>query len=233
MNHAAGIVNARYKGVRCRDPLRMTDKYAVIDEIVPLPIYEVASDADADAKAIQTWEPRVKINQFTPSSPLLNAFFTNYAQFRVRSVTVSFSSLNVDNVNPRYEVGVYWIPNHYMWDYGQDVQFSNWIDFKEKNRCSIVSRNSGDNGFTIRYVPQLSQFDDVEEDEAELPPADIAIRSTGKSGWLPTTDQFKDFEFRGPMMVFRKPYAAIPTTSRVWSRTVRCVFEFRQAKTGV
>lgn len=231
--NSSGLTQARYKGPRCRDPLRMTDKYACIDEVIPLPVYELASDADISGNICQTYEPRVKVNLFTPTSPLLNAFFAAYAQFRVRSVHVTFTSVSVDNVNNRYSVGCYWIPNHSIYDSGVDGNITVWNDFMEKDRTSMISRDAGASQFSLRYIPQLSDVEFVEEDEPDIPAVDYPVLSSMKGGWLPTSDVYKDFEFRGPLIVFRKPYSAVPVNSRVWTRQIRCVFEFRQAKTSV
>lgn len=230
---ATGVRNARYKGRRLRDPLRMADQYVAIDELLPRPIFELASSDDANANAVQTYECRFDLAQFLPSSPLLNAFATNYTQYRCRSVTLTFESLNVDNVNPRYAVGCYWVPNHQYYDNGHDTAITSWTDFLEKPRTSIVTKAGGNGSFSLHYIPQVIDVEQEEEDDPELPPVQATIRSSQPYGWLPTFNVEQSFEHRSPILVFRKPYSAIPVNARVWRVSIRCIWEFRCPKTGV
>lgn len=229
-----GVLNARYKGRRLVDPRRMTDEYACIDEVISLPLMEVPSSPDAQGFSVVKYEPRFSIQNFLAGSPLLAALYTNFTQYRCRSAQLLFESVSVDNVNNRYEVGIYWTPNHSMLDNGHDSPINTWIDFMEKGHTSRVSNAAGDSRFMLKYIPQVIDKEAEEEDEAELPPAEIDVRSSQPFGWLPTYGPPEQgWEHRGPMMVFRQPYSAIGVNARVWTVSLRCVWEFRAAKTGV
>lgn len=229
-----GILNARYKGRRIVDPRRMTDEYACIDEVISLPLLEVPSTADLNGFSVIKYEPRFNISQFLPSSSLLNALYNNFNQYRCRSAKLLFESVSTDNVNNRYEVGIYWVPNHTLLDNGHDTPINNWLDFMEKSHTSRVSNDAGERRFMLKYIPQVIDKEEEEEDENELPPVQIAVRSSQPFGWLPTYGAPENgWEHRGPQLIFRQPYSAVGVNARPWTVSLRCVWEFRSAKSGV
>lgn len=228
-----GILNARYKGRRLVDPRRMTDEYAVIDEIKTLPPFSVDTSPDANGFAIVKFEPIFDISQFFGDSPLLTALYSNYNQYRCRSATLHIESVFQDNINLRHEIGIYWVPNHAQLDNGHDVPINSWAEFREKNHTSIMSMSAQTRLHTLRYIPQVTEVDQEEEDDPDIPAVELDVRSSQPGGWLPTYGGLaQTFNHRGPQIIFRKPYAAVAAqVSPVFTMSLRVVWEFRAAKT--
>lgn len=236
----SGIQQARYKGARIRDPSRFADEYVAIDEVIPLPAISVtaqdpALDPDKFRNSVDVREFKFRLDQFTPSSLLLERFFLSFTQFRCRSAELIFSSVKIDDVNIRYETGIYWAPNHNLIDKGLEGALTTWNDFEEKPRTSMISHSAAKSRFNIKFIPQIMEQEEAEEDVEDIPNVPYPYTESLKSGWLPCEDAFKNFEHRTPYLVVRRPLGSVIPVGPIvlWTVQLRCIWEFRHAKTGV
>lgn len=228
---------AKYKGRRLVDPRRLADEYVAIDEVEynEWPVLEIKTSA-GNPNDVVLHEVKFKLSLFLASSPLATAFYENYRYFRVRSVTVDYTSSDVAVDFRRVQAGVYWIPDHWALDNNRDAPIATWQDFMEKPNVSMLSRHGGHNRYRISYVPQQVYQDDIDEDEEDpMPDTVFQVRGDAPFGWMETNTPNKSLEHRGPQVVFRKPYipsGGVSTTEISFIINVRVILEFKKAKNG-
>lgn len=231
----AQVRNAAYKGGRLVNPSQDASKYVCIDEVIPLPIVAVTASKDS-CNLVTLWEPKFTATPFINSSTLMQAFMANYKQYRCRSVEVILESTKCGLEHERVETAIYWIPNHYEFDNDTDTVPQTWNMVLEKDRVSRVTRSGGRNGIRLHYIPQMVYQEDVDEDEDPPAPDTVfQVRGDFKCGWLPTDQPYRTLDFRGPALIFRRPYTNLEEAPLVvqYCVNVRCVFEFRNAKADV
>lgn len=228
---------AKYKGPRCRDPSRMADEYVCIDEVdySNWPVLTISSAVDT-VNAITTNEVKFSPSMFLATSPLMSAFYEHYRYFRCRSVCVEYFPTNRTVDYRRTQVGIYWTPDHHALDNGVDSAIGTWQSFLEKPNTQMVNYSGGHTGFKIKYVPQMVYQEDIDEDENDPQPDTVyQVRGDFQVGWLNTNEPNKTYEYRGPLVVFRRPYSqagGISTPEVSYAIQVKTIWEFKKAKTG-
>lgn len=223
---------AAYKGRRMRMP-RLINTYAAIQESFQYPFDNgvgqlqnvlIVSQSVTDMNELQKFEPAFSTLNFIGSSPLAQACFDNYDQFRVRKVSVRLTPDIVDVVNlQRSDAFIYWCPNHKTFDEDEakGQTFSSVTDLAEASRIQHVSIEPG-RPFNIEFCPQVIYGNTIMINGV---PADQS--GDGKMPWLENTTANRDLLLRAPIIYFRRPVAGINTYVPRFQVMVLGVIEFR------
>lgn len=234
------VTLAKYKGGRLVAPRNQADEYVCIEEVDydHFPVFNIPCSTTGNVNEVVSNEARFNMNLFLANSNLLAAFYIHYRYFRVRSVEVSYKTTDVQASYDRFHKVIYWIPDHWAYDNGHDTPINTWADAVEKSNVSPI--NAPRNGmFKLKYVPQLVKQDDNLEDEEEPEPGPAQVvwqvRGDCPAGWMVTNDFNRTVDFRGPLVVFNKPYQPNGSPARnaaAYVISVKIVVEFKKAKTG-
>lgn len=201
-------------------------------------VFNVIGSA-SDYNQVQVFEPIFKPSNFLGSSPLMNAFYTHYDQFRCRSVKVEFTSVLVgaSSKAPRVETAIWWCPNHQQEDSevagGDAPGYQYWTQLRESTHVSYIG-HSPYRRFAIDYVPQQIDQDAVVDKDTEGK-IDVELTySDMPAGWMATSETNKTAQFRGPYVHFRRPFLGAGAQEVIvdsMSVVYTVIWEFRNADT--
>lgn len=188
--------------------------------------YVVTANAANNMNSLQGFEVKL-----TPAmcvgleSGFLAECYSAYDEFRIRSVHVRMlPNFCPPATETRSSVDIFWIPNHQIFDADDGgVPFDNYQELCQSARVSHVqTRLDREFGFSfIPQVPLMEQLTYVGGAAAELVYHDVAMP------WLRTSDENKNYNFRGPWVSFRRPIGDSAVVVAEFDVLVEAVFEFR------
>lgn len=192
-------------------------------------VYCINHDIKED-HLLQHWEFKPRLLTWYHESPLLQALYEHYDEFRIRSIRVSWRPLIKNPTNAsRSDAWIWWCPNHVEDDDSKQQGFKDTTALYESSRVQYLGQLPG-RGFSVEYVPQITDQEDI-----YVGGLVYEKRKDQPFPFVPTEATFRDdLVCRGPIFHFRQPYSEGGSVDPAvfLAADITAVIEFRNISYG-